>query len=64
MEITSSKRNCQEEIFINIRVFFFSTIQIIPYSQVITPLTGKYDIQEEQHIDKVRGKMNLFNDYN
>lgn len=45
------------------RDFFFSTIQIIPYSQVITVPTGKDNIQQGQYIDKVRGKMNAFKQY-
>lgn len=45
------------------RDFFFGTIQIIRYSQVITVLTGKDNIQSGQHIDKVRGKMNAFKQY-
>lgn len=62
MGITSIKWSCQEEIFTNIGIFL-STTQIRPYRQVITPLTGKDDIQEGQHIDRVRGKMNAFKEY-
>lgn len=62
MGITSIKGSCQEEIFINIGIFL-STTQIRPHRQVITPLTGKDDIQKGQHIDKVRGKMNAFKEY-
>ena len=44
MGIISVKQSCQEEIFIDIGIFF-STTEIIPNRQVITPLTGKNDIQ-------------------